>query len=120
MVLALSTRLKGNYFTSVSIETANASAIVCIELGAMLDVYDTYGDKKIRDYAIAYADTMVHEDGSITAYKLTDYSLDRINSGKILFRIYEQTKNPKYKKALDLLYSQFEGQPRNEDGGLLA
>ena len=88
-----------------------------LELGAMLDVYDTYGDKKIRDYAIAYADTMVHEDGTITAYKLTDYSLDRINSGKILFRIYEQTKNPKYKKALDLLYSQFEGQPRNGDGG---
>mgnify|MGYP000673153098 FL=1 len=88
-----------------------------LELGAMLDVYDAYGDKKIRDYAIAYADTMVHGDGSITAYKLTDYSLDRINSGKILFRIYEQTKNPKYKKALDLLYSQFEGQPRNEDGG---
>ena len=88
-----------------------------LELGAMLDVYDAYGDKKIRDYAIAYGDTMVHEDGSITAYKLTDYSLDRINSGKILFRIYEQTKNPKYKKALDLLYSQFEGQPRNEDGG---
>ena len=88
-----------------------------LELGAMLDVYDAYGDEKIRDYAIAYADTMVHEDGTITAYKLTDYSLDRINSGKILFRIYEQTKNPKYKKALDLLYSQFEGQPRNADGG---
>ena len=70
-----------------------------LELGAMLDVYDAYGDKKIRDYTIAYADTMVHGDGSITAYKLTDYSLDRINSGKILFRIYEQTKNPKYKKA---------------------
>ena len=33
-----------------------------LELGAMLDVYDAYGDKKIRDYAIAYADTMVHED----------------------------------------------------------
>ena len=60
---------------------------------------------------------MVHADGTITAYKLTDYSLDRINSGKILFRIYEQTKDPKYKKALDLLYSQFEGQPRNDDGG---
>ena len=88
-----------------------------LELGAMLDVYDMYGDKKIRDYAIAYADTMVHDDGTITAYKLTDYSLDRINSGKILFRIYEQTKNPKYKKALDLLYSQFAGQPRNADGG---
>ena len=29
----------------------------------------------------------------------------------------EQTKDEKYKKALDLLYSQFAGQPRNEDGG---
>ncbi|MBR3840540.1 MAG: hypothetical protein IKM20_05345 [Erysipelotrichales bacterium] len=28
-----------NYFTSVSIETANASAIVCIELGAMLEAH---------------------------------------------------------------------------------
>ena len=27
---------------------------------------------------------------------LTDYSLDRINSGKMLFRIYEQTKDEKY------------------------
>ena len=27
---------KGNYFTSVSIETANASAVVCIELGAII------------------------------------------------------------------------------------
>ena len=29
----------GNYYTSVSIETANASAIVCIELGAMLEAH---------------------------------------------------------------------------------
>jgi len=29
----------GHYYTSVSIETANASAIVCIELGAMLEAH---------------------------------------------------------------------------------
>ncbi len=88
-----------------------------LELGAMLDVYDAYGDTRIRDYAIAYADTMVNEDGSIKTYRPSELSLDRINSGKIFFRIYEQTKNEKYKKALDLLYRQFEVQPRNEDGG---
>lgn len=88
-----------------------------LELGAMMDVYDRYGDAKFYEYALAYADTMVNEDGTIKKYKLTDYSLDRINSGKMLFRIYEQTKNDKYKKALDLLRSQFEGQPRNADGG---
>jgi rhamnogalacturonyl hydrolase YesR/pectin methylesterase-like acyl-CoA thioesterase len=88
-----------------------------LELGAMMDVYDRYGDFKFYEYALAYADTMVNEDGTIKKYKLTDYSLDRINSGKMLFRIYEQTKNDKYKKALDLLRSQFDGQPRNADGG---
>lgn len=88
-----------------------------LELGAMMDVYDRYGDAKFYEYALAYADTMVNEDGTIKKYKLTDYSLDRINSGKMLFRIYEQTKEEKYKKALDLLRSQFEEQPRNADGG---
>lgn len=29
----------GNYYTSVSIDTANASAVVCIELGAMLEAH---------------------------------------------------------------------------------
>ena len=88
-----------------------------LELGAMLDVYDRYGDEKFYRYALAYADTMVNDDGTIKKYNLQDYSLDRVNSGKFLFRIYEQTKNPKYKKALDLLRSQFDGQPRNDDGG---
>ena len=30
---------KGKYYTSVSIDTANASAVVCIELGAMLEAH---------------------------------------------------------------------------------
>ncbi|MDD6892622.1 MAG: glycoside hydrolase family 88 protein [Bacteroidales bacterium] len=88
-----------------------------LELGAMLDVYDRYGDSRFFDYALAYADTMVNDDGSIRKYKLEDYSLDRVNSGKMLFRLYEQTHQPKYKKALALLRSQFDGQPRNDDGG---
>lgn len=29
----------GNYYTSVSIETANASAVLCIETGAMLEAH---------------------------------------------------------------------------------
>ncbi len=88
-----------------------------LELGAILDVYDSYGDKKFFNYALSYADTMTHEDGSIETYKPTELSLDRINTGKFYFRIYEQTKNEKYKKALDLLRTQFDSQPRTEEGG---
>ena len=86
-----------------------------LELQAMLDVYDAYGDKKIVDYALA--DTMIHNDGSIVTYKLHEYNIDRLNSGKFLFRIYEESKDEKYKKAIDLLRSQLDTHPRNEDGG---
>ena len=88
-----------------------------LELQSMLDVYDAYGDKKFFDYAVAYADTMIHADGSIETYKLHEYNIDRLNSGKMLFRIYEQTKDEKYRKALDLLRSQLDTHPRNADGG---
>lgn len=35
---------KGHYFTSVSIETANASAVLCIETGAILEAHK-YNEK---------------------------------------------------------------------------
>lgn len=63
-----------------------------LELQSMLDVYDRYGDKKFYDYALAYADTMVNADGTIKMYKREEFSLDRINSGKFIFRIYEQDR----------------------------
>ncbi len=88
-----------------------------LELQSMLDVYDTYGDDKIFDYALAYADTMILDNGSIKTYKLEEYNIDRVNTGKFLFRIYEQTKDDKYRKALDLLRSQLDTHPRNADGG---
>ncbi len=88
-----------------------------LELRAMLYVAEKYNRPDIRRYAISYADTMVNHDGSIKKYKITDYSLDRINSGKYLFDVYDLTGEERYKKALDLLRSQFEKQPRNADGG---
>ncbi len=88
-----------------------------LELGAILDVYDMYSDKKFFDYALSYADTMTYEDGRIETYNPNELSLDRINTGKFYFRIYEQTKNEKYKKALDLLRNQFDRQPRTSEGG---
>lgn len=88
-----------------------------LELQAILDVYDTYGDDKYFKYALAYADTMTNDDGSIVTYKPTELSLDRINPGKFYFRIYEQTKDEKYKKALDLLRNQLDNQPRTKEGG---
>ena len=86
-------------------------------LHSLLDVHDRYTRPDMFDYALDYADTCVQEDGSIINYKVTAYSLDRVLPGRILYRIYEQTKNPKYKKAMDRIRSQFDSNPRNPDGG---
>lgn len=88
-----------------------------VELQAFLRLEEMYGDSRYFDYAEAYCDTMVREDGIVVAYKREEFSLDRVNTGKILFNMYARTGEEKYKKALDLMYSQFEGQPRTKEGG---
>ena len=99
-----STRLKWNYCHG-------------LELGAIYDVWEMTGDQKYYDYAVSYADTMIHEDGTIVSYKLEEYNIDRLNSGKMLFPILAHTNNQKYRKALDLLKSQMDTHPRISNGG---
>ena len=88
-----------------------------LELGAIYKVWEKTGNQKYYNYADSNADTMVNDDGTIKTYKLEEYNIDRLNSGKMLFPIYDQTKNPKYKKALDLLVSQMDTHPRISNGG---
>jgi len=88
-----------------------------LELQAMLQVSAKTGDEKYYGYALSYADTMVHEDGTIETYQLERYNIDHVNPGKILFPIYRKTDNPKYRKALQLLRSQMETHPRISNGG---
>lgn len=88
-----------------------------LELQAMLQVSAKTGEEKYYRYALSYADTMVHEDGTIVTYQLERYNIDHVNPGKILFPIYRKTENPKYLKALQLLRSQMETHPRISNGG---
>ena len=83
-----------------------------LELGAFLDVWGKTGNQKYFDYVLSYADSIVNNDGSIKTYRPEEYSLDRLNTGKILFPIYQQTKNEKYRLALNLLRKQVEKHPK--------
>ena len=88
-----------------------------LELQSILKVWEKTGDRKYFDYVVSYADTMIHDDGSITAYRWSKYNIDHVNPGKILFPIYAETDNPKYKKAMDTLKSQMDTHPRISNGG---
>lgn len=79
------------------------------------------GDPRYGEYVKKSLEKLVLSDGSIKGYKLEDYTLDNINSGKLLFGAYARATDPKererYKKALYLLRSQLKTQPRTSDGG---
>lgn len=86
---------------------------------AMLDVYDQYHDTVLYEYVRQYADTMILENGSIIGYKPEEYNLDRLNSGKLLFRLIDNEQEPRFKKGLDLLRSQLYQHPRTSEGGFI-
>lgn len=85
---------------------------------AFLDLWQVTGEKKYFEYVRQYADTAINKDGSIGFnYKMSNYNLDHVNPGKMLFRLYGIEKDEKYIKALHNLYNQLESQPRTNEGG---
>ncbi|MEH6405695.1 MAG: glycoside hydrolase family 88 protein [Leeuwenhoekiella sp.] len=84
---------------------------------AFQELSDKTGDPKYYDYGKAYVDTLVQKDGSIASYKISDYNIDMINAGKLLFRIYDKTKDEKYLMAMQLLRKQLYEAPRTSEGG---
>lgn len=79
-------------------------------------VYKESGDKKYYDYIKAGMDYFVTDEGTIRTYDPQVRNIDHINNGKNLFYLYHETGEEKYKKAIELLASQFEIQPRTPSG----
>lgn len=77
----------------------------------------TTGDEKFYTYIKEYADTLIDENGIIRNYKLSDYNIDNINSGKILFTLYKKTGDERYKIAMETLRDQMRTHPRTSEGG---
>ena len=65
----------------------------------------------------SYLDKMIDENGTIIGYKMSDFNIDKINSGKILFDVYAQTNDPRYKTVMETLREQMRQHPRTDDGG---
>ena len=83
---------------------------------AVLDMYQATKDEKYIRFADSFIDFYVREDGSILGYDAAEFNCDNINEGKVLFSLYKYTWKKKYKRALDLLYSQLQIQPRTQNG----
>ncbi|MBR5732786.1 MAG: glycoside hydrolase family 88 protein [Lachnospiraceae bacterium] len=85
-------------------------------IGAVLEMYDITGDEKYLRFADSFTDYRVREDGTIDGYSVDELNIDNINAGKTLFSLWDKTGKEKYRKAIDLIYSQIGKMPRTAEG----
>jgi len=100
------TVLKWNYTHGLLLQSMLLTAQQYPELSAEVD-----------PYVYHYVDTCIHADGSIERYKLTNYTLDHVNAGKMLMMAYDKWPEPRFRQALDTLYTQLQSHPRVAEGG---
>ena len=93
----------------------------CYENGLVLKalemVWAKCGDEKYYNYIKESVDKFVNEDGSIRTYAPTEYNIDHVNAGKVLFMLLKQTGDKKYEKAAAALMDQLATHPRTSEGG---
>lgn len=74
-------------------------------------------EKKYFNYLKKNVDEYIEADGNIRTYELEEYNIDQVNNGKLLFPLYQETHEEKYKKAAYLLREQLKTHPRTSEGG---
>jgi unsaturated rhamnogalacturonyl hydrolase len=86
-------------------------------LKGILEVWGVTGNERYLRYVQSYYDHFIQSDGTILTYKLEDYNIDRINTGRPLFTLHRQIRDEKYIKAIHLLRKQMKTHPRNSENG---
>lgn len=73
-------------------------------------------DPELQQWAQGIVDSYITEEGDIRTYRLEEFNIDRINSGKILLRLYKDTGEEKYWIAAGHLREQLRQHPKLEAG----
>ena len=84
---------------------------------SMIQIWKVNGDEVFYNYAKLYADKMIDSTGFISGYRVEDYNIDCVNSGKFLFDLYEKNKDDRYLKAIHQMRDQLKTHPRTSEGG---
>lgn len=88
-----------------------------VVLRGVIEAYKRTKDNRYYCYIKESMDFFIQEDGTIKNYDYDTMNIDYVNNGKILFFLYHETKEEKYKIALDRLYDQLQHMPRTSEGG---
>ena len=83
----------------------------CVLLGAA-QMNEATGDEKYIAFIENYLNYFITEDGKIEHYHPSKFNIDSINSGKVLFFMYDKTGEEKYRKAIEVVMNQLREHPR--------
>ena len=83
---------------------------------AILEMYAITKNEKYFQFADAFIDAKVRAVGTIDGYDVKELNIDNVNAGKTLFELFDLTGKEKYRKAIDLIYSQIQLMPRTKEG----
>lgn len=87
----------------------------CVLTGA-IELYHITKNEEYKRFVMNYIEEAITEEGVIKEYKEEDYNLDCVSPGRVLFFAYEQTKDEKYKKAIEQIMNQLRNHPRTKCG----
>ena len=92
----------------------------CYEDGVILkgaiDLYEATTDEDYWNFVESYLNEFVAQDGTLKGYKPSEYNIDHINAGKVLFFAYEKTKDERYRQAIEQQMDQLRSHPRVSTG----
>jgi unsaturated rhamnogalacturonyl hydrolase len=83
---------------------------------ALLRGFETSGEDVFATGLLDYLQTNIDPAGKIVSYSETEYNIDNILAGNVLFDVYEATLDPKFMFAIDALMRQLEHHPRTASG----
>lgn len=81
------------------------------------ELYKKNPDPRYNAYVRSYVDQFVEADGNIKTYEFDKYNIDLVVPGRLLFDVYQTSKEEKYLKAMQLVRKQLSEQPRTASGG---
>ena len=85
-------------------------------ISSLLQMYKTTKNEKYINFVKEFVNYYVNDDGTILGYDINKHSTDDICESRVLFDLYDLTKNEKYKKAIEYTFSQIKTQPRTKEG----
>ncbi|HEY8395740.1 MAG TPA: glycoside hydrolase family 88 protein [Bacilli bacterium] len=87
-----------------------------ILMHALYALYKKTAKREYFDFVKNYYNNMILEDGKIKNYSPEEYNIDNIAPGIALIELYEETREEKYRLAIEELYEQIKHHPRTAEG----